>query len=450
VHTELTPQNISRWECVVRRMKQELLHSLEKTLKINNVKQDVVALLIIRFNNFNNVNVSYGIETGDEFISQIDSRLQSIVRHNDFMAQTGDNEFSIILSSVHGTPHAILAANKIIADFHLPVQCYENAIDASPVIGIAISPDHGTSHTDLFNSAVIALSVAEQNEEKYSLCSSPGPENELPSDLIIERELRYAFDHGELSLHYQPLIELENHRAVCAEALIRWSSPKYGNVSPMNFIHVLEKSTLLIPVTKWVLNAAIKSCIEFQKYVENFSVSINISPAMLNDIGIVDMVVDVINIWGVPPASIVLEVTEGAIMKNPELSLEILQKFNDARIKIAIDDFGTGYSSLSYLKNLPASELKIDKSFVINMLNNDKDLNIVKTAIGLAHNFGMKVISEGIENKEALEWLHDLGCDYGQGFYIAMPMPYEDTLKWLKQSPCANASYMQHRTITGL
>jgi len=430
-------------------MKQEFLQSLEKKLKENSIKHDVLALLIIRLKNFNDINVSYGIATGNEFIVQTGKRMHAILRNNDFMAQIGDNEFGIVLSSIHGAPHAALAANKIIADFNQPVQCNEDLIEVIPAIGIAITQNQETSHNEFFHHAIIALSKAEQNEEKYALYSA-GSDDELPSDLILERELRCAFDQGELSLCYQPIIQLDNHHAICAEALLRWASPKYGNVRPNDFIHVLEKSTLLIPVTKWILNTAIKHCIEFQKYVDGFSVSINISPEMLSDIGIVDMIVDVINIWGASPASIVLEITESAMMKNPDLCLQILQKFNNAGLKIAIDDFGTGYSSLSYLKNLPADELKIDQSFVINMQNDEKDVNIVKTAIGLAHNLGLKVISEGIENRETLEWLRDMGSDYGQGYYIAMPMPYEDALQWLKQSPCANASYMQHRTITGL
>jgi len=431
-------------------MKREFLQSLEKILSVNNLKHGVVALLIIRFENFNKVNVSYGIETGDEFISQIDNYLQSMVRDSDYVSRIGDNEFGIILSSIHGAPHAILAANKIIGDFNHPVQCYENKIDAKPAIGITISSNDNTTHHDFFHQGLIALAKAERNIDHYALYSAAESDGELPSDLIIERELRHAFEHGELSLRYQPMIRLDNHHAVCAEALLRWTSPKYGNVSPDSFIHILEKSSLITSVTKWILNEAIKDCIEFQKFVADFSVSINVSPAMLNDRGIADMFIDVINIWGVSPNMVTLEVTETAMMNNPDLSMKILQEFSNAGINISIDDFGTGYSSLSYLKDLPADELKIDQSFVINMQTNEKDLDIVKTAIGLAHNLGLKVISEGIENKEALEWLNDMGCDYGQGYYIAVPMPYEDTLKWLKQSPCANASYMQHRTITGL
>jgi EAL domain-containing protein (putative c-di-GMP-specific phosphodiesterase class I) len=189
-----------------------------------------------------------------------------------------------------------------------------------------------------------------------------------------------------------------------------------------------------MPVTKWVLNLSLRKCLEFQKIVEDFTIAVNLSPALLSDNEIVDVVASAINIWNIRPASLVLEVTEGAMMKNPALSMDILQKLSAMGVGISIDDFGTGYSSLSYLKNLPAKEIKIDRSFVMNMLEDPRDTKIVRAAIDLAHNLELHVVAEGIEQQGMQDKLTEMGCDYGQGYHIAKPMP-EDALKqWLSES----------------
>lgn len=219
--------------------------------------------------------------------------------------------------------------------------------------------------------------------------------------------------------------------------MIRWNSSKYGQVDTESFIEVLEGSGLLFPVTKWILNSALRQCEQCAMLNNEFSLSVNLSPALLNDRGIVDIVRGAIKIWNTPPERLVLEVTENAIMGNPEASILILHELKSLGVSISIDDFGTGLSSLTYLKDMPATELKIDKSFVMQMLDGEKNTSIVKSTIDLAHSLGMHVIAEGIENEQVLNRLIEMGCDYGQGFLMGYPMPYEKMLSWMNESSWA-------------
>lgn len=414
--------------------RQEFIAMFDSMLGVSTQQQQVLALLHVKFKRFKDINLVYGHRAGDEFIFEVEQRLCNLLRPVDKIYRIGDCEFGLLLPELHNASHAILAANKIVTEFQQAIICEGNAIDPRVIIGIVVSPDHGTDYNTLIQHANMALIEAEQKNEDYLLFTS-APESHLPPRLILERELQLAFEHEELCLFYQPKINLRTRRVTGAEALIRWFSPKYGTVDTENFIDILEDSSLLLPITKWILNSSLRQCAECQDEIKNFSIAVNLSPASLNDKDIIDVVRDAINIWDMNPADLTLEVTEGAMMKNPSLSLQILKELNALGVSVAIDDFGTGYSSLAYLKDLPAKELKIDKSFVMNMLKYEKDRNIVKATIDLGHNMGMQVIAEGVEKPEVLQQLIDMGCDYGQGFYMGRPMPYLDMRRWVNQSP---------------
>lgn len=411
----------------------------DSMLAISHQRQDVLAFLLVKFKRFKDINLVYGFRAGDEFLRKAEQKLQDLLRPVDKMYRIGDNEFALLLPNLHNASHAILAANKITTVFQQPIFCEGHVIEPRVAAGIAVSPDHGSNYNTLIKHATIALNEAEQQDEDYVLFTTV-PESDLPPRLILERELQLAFEHEELSLYYQPKIDLRTRNVAGAEVLIRWFSSKFGTVDTQNFIDILEDSSLLLPITKWVLNSSLRQCSECQDAIKDFSIAVNLSPASLTDKDIIDVVRDSIKIWDTNPANLTLEVTEGAMMKNPDLSLQILKELGALGVSIAIDDFGTGYSSLAYLKDLPAAELKIDKSFVMNMLNHEKDRNIVKATIDLGHNLGMRVIAEGVEHAEVLEQLVAMGCDYGQGFYMGCPMPYLDMRQWLIASPWAVAS----------
>ena len=413
-------------------MRKEFLQHIDKQLEQSRKENGVLAYLVIKLKRIKDINTAYSLQTGDELLQHLEKRFRKVMRPNDVLSRTGDSEFGIVLPSLNNVSHALLAANRIVHEGEKPLEFESHSIEPSLVVGVSIATDHMT-HEGLIQNSTIALMEAEKNNERYRLYE-PEIDRTLPPKLILENEMHYAYEHDEFSLCFQPKIDITNQCLDGAEALIRWHSSKYGLVNTQYFVDILEESSLLMPVTKWVLNMSLRTCLEFQKIVSDFKIAVNLSPALLTNDEIIDVVASAINIWNIEPSSLVLEVTEGAMMKNPALSMDILKKFNAIGVGVSIDDFGTGYSSLAYLKNLPAKEIKIDRSFVMNMLDDPRDTSIVKAAIDLAHNLDLHVVAEGIEQQGMQDSLTDMGCDYGQGYHIARPMP-EDALKqWLSES----------------
>ncbi|MGB5680069.1 MAG: bifunctional diguanylate cyclase/phosphodiesterase [Gammaproteobacteria bacterium] len=413
-------------------LRQEFLQHVDALLEQSSKESGVLAYLVIKLKRFRDINTAYNLQTGDVLLQCVEQRIRKVMRSNDVLSRTGDSEFGMVLPSLNNVSHALLAANKIMHESEKPLEFESHFIEPSLVVGISIATDH-TSYEGLVQNSTIALMEAEKNNERYRLFE-PEFDRTLPPKLVLENEMHYAYEHEEFSLCYQPKIDFANQCIDGAEALIRWHSSKYGAVNTQYFVDILEQSSLLMPVTKWVINMALRKCIEIQQVIDGFKIAVNLSPALLTNYDIVDVVSSGINIWGVDASSLVLEVTEGAMMKNPALSLDILQKLDSVGVGISIDDFGTGYSSLSYLKNLPARELKIDKSFVMNMLKDPKDKSIVKAAIDLAHNLDLDVVAEGIEAQDLQDILADMGCDYGQGHHIARPMAEDALSQWLSES----------------
>lgn len=414
----------------------DFLKLIDEILDAPDVAEGVIALLVVKIKKFKDINTTYGLKTGDEVLRRAEQRLNHVLRPVDELSRMGDSEYCIILPALKNKSNAILAANKIIAEFQQPISFDTHFIQPSLAIGIGIYDSSQMTHNELIQNATKALIEAEKNDEDYRLFVTQA--SELPPIMVLENEMHCAYENEEFTLHYQPKINLRNKKVDGFEALIRWNSPKYGRVDTQHFVDVLEGSNLLMPVTRWVLNTALRQSKKWQMCGENFSVSVNLSPALLNNHEVIDVVVSAVKIWDVPPSSLILEVTEGAMMRNPDLCLEILKKINNAGIGISIDDFGTGYSSLEYLKYLPAQELKIDKSFVINMLDDPRDKSIVKAAVDMAHNLNMDIVAEGVESKEMLDMLIEIGCDHGQGYYMARPMPGDDIKQWLTDSSWAD------------
>ena len=413
-------------------IRREFLQQVDELLEQAKNEKRVLAYLVIKLKRFKDINTAYSLKTGDELLHCVEQRIRKIMRSSDVLSRTGDSEFGMVLPSLNNVSHALLAANKIMYESEKPLEFESHYIEPSLVVGISIANDH-ISHEGLVQNSTIALMEAEKNNERYRLFE-PEVDRTLPPKLVLENELHYAYENEEFSLCYQPKIDFANQSLAGAESLIRWYSSKYGMVNTQYFVDILEESNLLLPVTKWVLNVSLRKCMDIQQVVDDFKIAVNLSPALLTNSEIVDVVSSAINIWGIDASSLVLEVTEGAMMKNPALSMDILQKLDAVGVGISIDDFGTGYSSLSYLKNLPARELKIDKSFVINMLRDPKDKSIVKAAIDLAHNLDLDVVAEGIEAQDLYDVLTEMGCDYGQGHFIARPMAEDALAKWLSES----------------
>lgn len=391
-----------------------------------------IAFLIIKICRFKEINTTYGFKKGDAYLAYVEAKLKQIMRPEDIIGRIGDNEFGVLLPALNNTSHALLAANKIISEFRHSVDIEGSQISPKLVLGIAVKPVHGDTFEMLLHSATLALQLAEKNNEDYLLHEVSS--DNLPPSLILENEIQFALDDDEFSLFCQPKINLESGKLYGGEALIRWNSKKFGFVNTQYFIDILEGSSSLMPVTSWVLNGALRQCLRYQNIRPDFTVAVNLSPSLLTNRSIVEVVANAVNIWSIKPSSLILEVTEGAMMMNPVKSLEILHEFHQLGFGVSIDDFGTGYSSLAYLKHLPADEIKIDKSFVMNMANDKKDASIVKAAVDLAHTLGLKIVAEGVEDEKTMDLLSNMNCDYAQGYYMAKPMPCAALMDWMKES----------------
>jgi len=391
-----------------------------------------IAFIIVKIRRFKEINTTYGFRKGDAYLDYVEQHIKKILRPVDVVSRIGDNEFGLILPDLNNTSHAILAANKIISEFKHAVDINGSKISPKLVMGIAAKPDHGDTLDELLHAATLALQAAEKNNEDYLLHKVSS--SDMPPSLMLENEIQFALDDDEFSLFCQPKINLDSGRLYGGESLIRWNSKKYGFVNTQYFIDILEGSSSLMPVTNWVLNGALRQCLRYQENFPDFSVAVNLSPSLLTNRSIVEVVSNAVSIWSVEPSSLILEVTEGAMMMNPKKSLEILDEFHQLGFGVSIDDFGTGYSSLAYLKNLPADEIKIDKSFVMSMASEKKDESIVKAAVNLAHTLGLKIVAEGVEDKKTLDLLSAMGCDYAQGYYMAKPMPCDDLINWMQDS----------------
>ncbi len=409
--------------------RQEFFNNISSFIDSN---ENNIAFIIIKIRRFNEINTTYGFKKGDKYLIYVEEKLQEILRPDDLVARIGDNEFGVLLPALNNTSHALLAANKITSEFKHAVDIDGSQLSPKIVMGISAKPDHGTTFDELLHAATLALQHAEKNNDDYLLHQLT--DHDMPPSLMVENEIQPALDDDEFSLFCQPKINLQSGKVYGGEALIRWHSKKYGFVNTQYFIDILEGSSSLVPVTNWVLNVAIRQGLRYQDIIPGFSVAVNLSPSLLTNRSIVEIVSNAVNIWSIKPASLILEVTEGAMMMNPKKSLEILNEFHQLGFGVSIDDFGTGYSSLAYLKNLPADEIKIDKSFVMNMANDKKDTSIVKAAVDLAHTLDLKIVAEGVEDEKTLDILTEMGCDYAQGYYMAKPMPCDDLMKWMQDS----------------
>lgn len=390
----------------------------------------MMGLLIVKLLNLRTINATYGHAAGDLVLAQFARRVTGILRDNDRAARIGASKFGIILGTLASNGHSILAANKIQSLANEPFVLDDEYIEMEACIGISLLPAHASKADYLFNQAEHALHTAITSKAAYSIFDPDITESDT-DQLLLTQELKRAIYNDELIMHYQPQIDLHNQQVCGVEALVRWKHPDKGLVPPDRFISVAEKSNLIDSLTMWTLNTSLRHCSQCSPKRKASSISLNLSASLLHDLELIDTIRSAMEIWGIPHEKVIFEVTESAMMIDPDLSMNVLTQISELGARISIDDFGTGYSSLAYLKQLPVDELKIDKSFVLKMAENESDHKIVRSIIDLAHTFDMSVVAEGIENEKTLELLTAMGCDIGQGYYIARPMPLEKIREWM-------------------
>jgi len=410
--------------------RNEFFITLNKLFSSDSSSENI-ACLIINIHELKRINTSLGYNTGDIILKAFAERIRGILKDTDVAARIGGNQFALLLTSIMNSGHATLAANKILMILDDPFIINGIKINLKTSIGIALHPEHASNAEMLLQNTEIAVDQAKLSHNNYHLFCKESDTIEQ-GDFILEKELKDAIEQDELVMHYQPQISLKNQRVCGIEALVRWQHPIKGIIHPDRFITLAESCGLIVPLTLWTMNTTLRHCSPCFKNRNDFNVSINLSAALLHEPDLVDLITQSMQIWDTKPSSLMLEVTESAMMINPDQSMKTLNKLHDAGINISIDDFGTGHSSLAYLKQLPVNELKIDKSFVMNMGENQDDKKIVRSILDLGHNFELKVVAEGIENKQTMSELTEMGCDIGQGYHICRPAPLDELQQWMK------------------
>lgn len=390
------------------------------------------AFLLLDLDRFKEVNDSLGHHIGDQLLQMVVKRLEQVLRESDTIARLGGDEFAIVAPNT-ALEQAEVFARKIIDAINEVFVINQQNLYVSASIGIAIYPQHGEELNDLVRHADIAMYHAKRNNYGYTVYEASLDKSSADT-LALVAELRQELGNtAHLRMQYQPQINLRNREVVAVEALLHWKHPQFGLVPPEHIISVAEHTGNIGALTEWVINTSIRDMVEHQFPQQGIGLSLNLSAWNLQDPELVNTVDRALSQHGFPIELLTLEITETAMMNDPIRAKQVLHQLNDRGISIAIDDYGTGFSSLGYLKMLPVDYLKIDKSFVMEMLDNENDAIIVHSTIELAHNLGLKLIAEGVENRETLLRLHRLRCDVIQGYHIARPLPLSDLLLWLNE-----------------
>jgi diguanylate cyclase (GGDEF)-like protein len=392
----------------------------------------LLALLAIQIKRGQEFSALFGHNRSEALLEYMAERLDNVCRRDDRIIRTGDYEFTMILPDVFNEGHAILAANKILRSLETPFEIDGTAITTGIHIGIALYPEHAATPENLVQHAALALTSAESSNQPYAVYSAAAPD-EISDAWDIEGEMDVAMQNGEMQIYYQPKINLRGGLPCGAEALLRWQSPRRGLVPPSMFIPIALRTGQLKALTWSALNMSLEHAANWPMRFGPLSVAVNISPSLLDDDSLINRVVDAMAIWGTKPNRLILEITESAVMRHPELSFDTIRGLKDKGVGVSIDDFGTGYSSLANFKSIPATELKIDKSFVMNLLTDKADAGIVRTIIGLGQAFDLQVAAEGAEDLETLKMLKNMGCHSAQGYYISQPLPPDAFVKFINE-----------------
>jgi diguanylate cyclase (GGDEF)-like protein len=395
-----------------------------------------VVLILMDLDHFKEINDTLGHPAGDEILRQVGQRLARVLRESDTLARLGGDEFAVLLPDIQdGKTAAENVAKNILDSFTEPFWFQENELYLGVGIGISIFPDHGNDVDALMSRADVAMYGAKHKDVGF-LFYDPVTDPHTQLRLQLSSDLRHALERNEFVLYYQPKIDIRSDCIIGVEALIRWNHPEHGLILPDQFIPFAERTGLINPITDWVLHTAIMQCKTWQTAGMELRIAVNVTARSFQDPKLVDKLESLVceGETCLPPDRIEIEITENILMVDIEHGAKAIKRLRDLGVTVAIDDFGTGYSSLAYLKKLPIHSIKIDKSFVLNMAEDDNDAVIVRSTIDLAHNLGYLVVAEGVENRDALDLLAVLGCDHAQGYHISRPLPADELVLWIKNS----------------
>jgi diguanylate cyclase (GGDEF)-like protein len=389
-----------------------------------------MAVMLMDLDQFKEINDTLGHHFGDMLLKELGPRLANVLRGEDLMARLGGDEFGILLPDVSSPQVAVGIAQRIMEELEEPIAVEGLALDVAGSIGIAMYPAQAHDAESLMRRADVAMYAAKETQAGYEIYHEELDRNS-PHRLTLVSQVRAGIEGREFVLHYQPKVRLRDGRVAGAEALVRWEHPDLGLLMPDEFIPLVEKTVLLRPLTHYVVRLAFEHWAEWAAQGVELPIAVNLSPRSLLDLQLPVFIRDELLARDIPAEFLRMELTEGSLMADSARSSGVLTDLARAGVSISIDDFGTGYSSLSYLRRLPIDEIKIDRSFVMNMKRDANDFMIVRATVELGQNLGLRVVAEGVEDLETFDKLAEFGCDEAQGFYIGRPMPVEEFTRWL-------------------
>lgn len=382
-----------------------------------------LGLLLLHLERRRQLQAHLGLARYQRLLHLLCERLQRLLRPQDqVLAGAIDTEIVLLLPDLLSPGHAQMAAQRILREFDQPVEIEGQPILLALTIGLAITPDHGVGAATLASAALLALDTAQREGKRVGMAAS------VPRIGVQVEQLHEALLHNELTMVFQPQLDLRSKRIVAVEALARWDHPDLGDISPNEFVGMAERMGLSSELTRWSLNAALREHARLRQRTPELSCAVNLSPKIFGQSGLIEQVLGALSVWDLPPRLLTVEVTETAVLEDADYSGWVLAQLNAAGVDISIDDFGRGYSSFSYFKHFPARELKIDQLFVTRIAADPRDRQIVRAMIELAHNLDMRALAEGVEDAETLRLLTEMGCDRAQGFHIGRPQPAADCL----------------------
>jgi diguanylate cyclase (GGDEF)-like protein len=405
-------------------LREQLAHA------ITAAKEDrrPLALVRVELEHLREINESLGDQEADQLVRAVASRLHAEVGDSGRLARMAEAEFAIVVPRA-GAEQATQLAQHLLRVLADPIEISGLLLDARSSVGVALFPGHGTDADALLRRSNLALGHALRRGSGFALFKG-GLDVECAQRMSLMGDLRSAIEHNELQLFCQPKLQMTSGRVCGAEALVRWPHQRLGLINPDDFIKLAESSGLITPLTYWVLDAALRQSYAWREQGLQQPLSVNLSARDLRDPRLLDRIGGALATWGASPGWIEFELTESALMEDPAGALDTLTRLKKLDVSLTIDDYGTGYSSLSYLRRLPVDSIKIDRSFVTDMVTNKDSATIVRSTIELAHNLDLSVIAEGVEDQRTFDELATLGCDMAQGYCISRPIPVDEFRAW--------------------
>ncbi|NNJ92637.1 MAG: EAL domain-containing protein [Gammaproteobacteria bacterium] len=424
-----------------------IMERLRQSLRYAHRHHKMVAVFMLDLNRFKEVNDTLGHPVGDQVLIEVSKRIPTVLRETDTVGRLGGDEFVIVLPETT-RQDAMLVADKVMEQFGLGFEIDGHQLSIGTSIGISLYPEHSETPDTLIQRADVALYVAKRGTNNHIALYNESDDHHSLSRLLLVSDLKKAIDKDQLSFQFQPQVNLQTNDICGAEALCRWKHPTQGFISPEIFIPMAEDAGLIKALTNRVIEAVIRYHRQWQQQGIDIRVAINLSMGNLLDLDLIKHIEDLIHNEEIPAQNLKLEITESMIMSDPERITEILSAETFENVDISIDDFGTGYSSLGHLKRLPVNEVKIDKSFIFNMINDADDTTIVQTIIQLAKNLSLNVVAEGVEDQKTSDQLQIMGCKIVQGYHYSRPVDPDNLPETVKQikSGLASRENLQKKT----